>query len=418
MDEDQAQAMARDLQAITQELQALGVRNTEVTVLNGTLARRNDELVQRNGAVNVDIRAAQGRIEALERALQDGGMPVNAGGGPARAARDDAPGGPARPPMNPRMPMLTFEGREEDDWLSFRAAFTNAALFSGFSQVQARRALKGCMRSAAFLSIQNIDHEDDDVTAEMLLDQYEAKFVPAAASDLSRAKFETAMQLQAETILAWHGRLQSLFVRAYGHGGAMGEQLLVRAFARGIRLRRVREHVLRSQPENYDNALNAAQTEQAVIDSGSFIPGSAPATVGNVAGQRNRGGANHHEPMEIGAMGAAGVQCHLCKLFGHYQRECPKKGNVVAPMGGARARPAGGAATATGAKTPYRKANAKGDDKKKHYRRFITAISNAVQGFNEDDGEDPEPEEDEESPADDPDEAADDDSGEEEKDFQ
>ena len=415
MDEEQAQEMVRNLQAITQELTLLGVRNGEITVLNGNLARRNDELVQRNGVNAVDMRAAQGRIEALERALQDGGAPINGGGGP-QVGDPNAPAAPARGPMNPRMPTLTFEGREEDDWLSFRAAFTNAALFSGFTQVQARRALKGCMRSAAFLSIQNIDHEDDDITAEMLLDMYEAKFVPAAASDLSRAKFETAMQLQAETILAWHGRLQSLFVRAYGHGGAMGEQLLVRAFARGIRLRRVREHVLRSQPENYDNALNAAQTEQAVIDSGSFIPGSAPATVGNVAGQRNRGANHQHEPMEIGAMGSAGVQCHLCKQFGHYQRECPKKGIVAAPVGGARPRPAGGAA-GTSSKTPFRKANIKGDEKKKHYKRFITAISNAVQGFNEDDGDDGEPEEEEESPADDPDEVVDD-SGEEEKDFQ
>lgn len=385
------------LDALNDQLQDLGTRNDRVT-------NRNDQLLQQNQTNAVELTDARRRIEHLEAALRDGGIPVHGGGGPAQAA---AAGGNvaavAGPPRNPRMPTIHFEGKDADDWISFRQAFINASLFNNYSNQQAKWALKGCMRGAAFLSIQGLDHEDPNVTFDELLDQYEVKFMPPAASDIARARFETAVQDSKEGILQWHGRLQMLFVRAYGNAGqVMGEAMLIRSFARGLRHKRVREHVLRSQPQTYDEALNHAQTEQAVLDSSTYIPGSAPAFATNIGGQ-HQGGANRHargEPMEIGAMGTGRIQCHSCHLFGHIARDCDKKAAGGAAAGGARQRPRPPPAGAKGGASPRKGETGKGEPGKKQMRRrFINAIAEAVDEYYDVDKEaddDDYPEDDEE----------------------
>ena len=372
------------LAEITEQLRLLGERNVLIT-------DRNDALHHQNQQQGVDLADYRRRMVQLERAFDDGGVPMNGGGGlqgrDPRGANGDAPG----PPRNPRMPGLAYEGREQDDWVSFRQAFVNAALFNAYSPQQAKWALKGCMKGAAFLSIQGLDHVDDNITVDNLMDSYEAKFVPPAASDLASTRFETAAQGPKEGILQWHGRLQMLFVRAYGGGGdALGVRILVRSFARGLRHKRVREHVLRTQPETYEGALNAAQTEQAVLDAGNYIPGASPEFATNIAGQQPRGGAHHHggEPMEIGAIGNNGkIQCHNCHLFGHIARECekPKKAN-----GGATATVAGRARAPRPAGATGGFARRKGEPEKKTHRRFINAINDVVKEYEgqEDDDDD------------------------------
>ena len=413
------QELRQALDEVVQQLRDLGGRNEQ-------LAQRNDLLVQQTQAGAVDMAEARRRIQQLEIAHQAGGGVLNGGGG-ALNAHGDGPDGPPRHPQNPRMPNLQFSGQENDDWMSFRGAFCNVARFSNYSNQQAKWALMGCMRGPAFLSVQDLQH-DDNATMEQLLDGYEAKFLPAAASDIARARFETAVQGPKEVILQWHGRLQMLYTRAYGNPDPVTRAAqLCRAFARGLRHRRVREHVLRSQPADYAAALNFAQTEQAVLDSGTYIPGSVPAFATNIAGQHHGGARSRDtsEPMEIGAMGTGKIQCHTCHLFGHMSRDCelmkklpPGAGAGGAPGGNRfRGRPPAGRgapAKAGAAKTGWTpRPKTEGDPKARH-RRFITAIADVIQDYDDyseeveepkPEGEEPEPEE--EGEADSPDDAQD-----------
>jgi hypothetical protein len=371
-----------------------------------------DTLVQRNRAAETAAQAAQvDRADALNRlrnleANMDGAIAAAnaaaaaaaggaAAGGGGHAGGFAAPAPLAAPRGPPRMPNLVYEGKETDDWVSFRQAFENVTRFYAYDQEHAKWALKSCMRGVAFLTVSSIDHEDPDETLTDLLEDYEAKFMPPAASDLARARFETAVQGPKEVILQWHGRLLLLWTRAYGGGGHrddVAEAILVRTFARGLRVKAVREHVLRTQPANYNAALNAAQTEQAVIDSGSYIPGSNPSFANNIGGHGSGGAKNHGgaEPMEIGAINATGnkVQCHTCHLFGHIARECTLMKKPQGAKGGAAATTGGaaGAAARGGARPKTRPdgpVKGKGETDKKGPRRgrFINAIAEALADF-------------------------------------
>jgi hypothetical protein len=389
--------MAMDNVQLTAELRGLRQGLQVMEDQNNGLQQQNAQLQANLDAAQVDRVDATRRIQALEAVLGGGPGP---GIRPAAAGAAGAPAG--GPPRNPRMLNISFEGRESDDWISFRQAFENACRFQDYGARHAKWALKGCMKNTAFLAISDINHEDDAETVEQLLGRYEEKFMPPAASDMARARFETAVQQPKESILQWHGRLRMLWTRAYaaavgGWGGGVGDAILIRTFARGLRTKKVREHVLRSQPNTYDDALQAAQTEQAVADSCNYIPGSTPAFATNIGGSHH-GGAHHGgaEPMEIGAMGTGKIQCHTCHLFGHIARECslqkkPSKGLAAPATAGAS-----GASRFTKGRSDG-KPKGKGEPEKKGQKRtrFIHAIADAIANINLEEEEDEEEEEEE-----------------------
>jgi hypothetical protein len=303
--------------------------------------------------------------------------------------------------------------------------FVNAFRFHAYTEEAGKRALKHAMKGVACLATAGIDPEDVALTTNDMLNLYEAKFMPPASSDLARARFETAVQLQTENILQWHARLKILWYRAYGAAGAaagggaagafgpLGEAVVVRSFARGLKNKKVREHVLRTQCNTYDEALQAAQTEQAVIDSTSWIPGSMPNFPSNIGGAVSKGGKSHsgEEPMEIGAMGSGRIQCHTCHQFGHIAKDC---GLMKKPAGGAGAtgghKPRGGGAARGGGRKPAHKGEPENKGSKRN--RFISEIALAIAQLGLEDGdeddvdppenqpEEQEDEDDQEDPAD------------------
>jgi hypothetical protein len=254
-----------------------------------------------------------------------------------------APVGPVihypAPPWNnnqqpPRLPQLTFENTESDDWLMFRQAFLNHLRYYRCDDEQGRRALLSCMRGLAFRAISALDHEGG-LDLQQLLAEYERKFLPPAASDTARMKFETAVQGAKEDILPFHGRLLTLYQRAWPDIPFQPRQL-IRAFARALNRRGLRLAILRRDPATYEEALDLALREQAAQVASLAVPGTAPAP----------GGAGAEEPMEIGAL-TKDARCYNCDRPGHIARDCrarPRAGG--SSTGGA---PAGAAAAAANA---------------------------------------------------------------------
>jgi hypothetical protein len=255
--------------------------------------------------LDANLVATQRRLNGAENALAAaGGAPVNPGA---------ALGGAI--PRPPRPFDMRFEAKESDDWISFRGLFENYALTQGFDNPTAKRTLKGSMRGVAYVSISQLNHEDPNITAQQMLDAYERIFLPPAASSMAQAKFDAAVQQPKETILQWHGRLFTLWMRAYPTLIAHHE-MPIRRFAAGLRKTRIRDQVLRTHPADYPATLDAAHAEQSIVDSSHLLLGQMPTS--NFG--PTQGGP---EPMEIGAIDT--IKCHNCQGYGHLAKKCPSQ---------------------------------------------------------------------------------------------
>jgi Zinc knuckle len=328
-----------------------------------TLQQQLAALATQRDADRVDLTDARQRLGQAQARIQQ------------LEAQAPAPGGGAVPHASRHLPTLTFEGKDTDDWLSFRDSFLNTARFQGYSDQQAKRALKACMRGVANLTTSQVDHEVNGQTIDQLLDVYEEMFLPPSASDMARTKFEAADQMPKESILQYHGRLRVLYARAYPDLHANQDPLL-RRFAQGLRRLRVREHVLRSRPANYGAALQAAQAEQAIMDATAYLT-SHP----------TGGAAGGPEPMELGAVpGRPPGKCHTCQKPGHFAKDC-RSSKARAGSSSSSGKGAGGARPSKPALNTG--GTWKDKDKRLKYRRFLAQL----EGVLDDESDDPEDEE-------------------------
>ena len=242
-------------------------------------------------ADRTELRDARNRIRTMTDLLASG-TPVVPGQGGGRRV----------------LPNLTFEGKESDDWLTFKDSFSNVAKFQRYTGEEIEWALKSCMKGTAALSVMNINHEDQNMPFAALLTQYEEKFMPPAASDLARARFDEARQNTKEDILQFHNRLRTLWARAYPAEADPNRDLVIRKFMMGLRHSRIRDQVQRRRPQTFDAALGAAQDENAVIQGGKT------AAVGDGS-----------EPMEINKLDLTKTKCHFCQKMGHIMANCRQK---------------------------------------------------------------------------------------------
>ena len=260
-----------------------------------------------------------------------------------------------------RVKIDTFSNESKEDWLVYKHHFSQGRHLNGLTDDEAKLALAASMRGRAAAAVMDIRPDIQGETFDQFQLQYENRFVPASASQLARTRFEQAQQNKSEDILDFHARLRMLWNKAYP--AAQSEELLIRTFSFGLKRKEVREQVVRSNPQNYGAALEAAQNESSVLAScrGEF---------GNV--QTNRG----VEPMEIGSINAlkqvgkslAALErqrqgggaapkaeaprtgnCHFCGKPGHWKGQCNLLAKAKKFVGG---KPKGRAGGNAGGRAP------------------------------------------------------------------
>lgn len=235
------------------------------------------------------------------------------------AAHQQPAGGAGGAPIVRRsLPSLLFRDEEKDDWKTFRRCFEQQIELQHYNDHEAQTCLAYSIRGNAAKIVDDIHpNQPHGQTIADMLDRCEARFITPAASALARSQFETATQQASESLRLFHGRVRDLWRRAYPAAAQQADEtILIRRFALGLRVVKVRDQVLRTNPLTYEAALDAAQTEQSVYVA------THPEKAEHLAGRR---ATPADEPMDISLIGAIGnLRCYHCKGHGHFLRECPK----------------------------------------------------------------------------------------------
>lgn len=88
-------------------------------------------------------------------------------------------------------------------WQAWKTAFTHAANINGWNNQRARREIAASMAGYAMQRVDDIPINDvaDAEDYARLLDAYEARFLPRAASDMALTEFVKCRQKEEESVL-------------------------------------------------------------------------------------------------------------------------------------------------------------------------------------------------------------------------
>ncbi len=286
-----------------------------------------------------------------------------------------------------------FSSGDETEWLGWRQNFSITAAINGWDNRRQRREIAVAMQGAAKQYVSDIPVGDglpaglaagaavpDAQDATLLLDLYEQRFLPAAASDIARVNFRQASQKEGESIIAWSARLRLLHSRAYPNMPAADQETntdLIEAFVVRLCNKVTADRVWNRRPNTYAEALtfaNDAAAGQRILNQP--VPQQPP---------KQEPGLFHIGVDEgAAAVGAArprgaGGRCYGCDKSGHQVRDCPLLKRLLQEHrrgagggrggGGGRGRGGGGGARrGHGPRGPGREAAGRGAGGRGGYR--------------------------------------------------
>lgn len=209
-----------------------------------------------------------------------------------------------------------FSTGDGAEWRTWRRNFMTIQVMQAWEDQRARREAASAMEGNAARVVQDIpvDGDNNALGIAAFLDLYEARFLPAAAGQLSRVDFRVATQQPDETILAWHTRLREVFTRAFPQGNAHNDQHLIEKFVLGMADANVVSYTYDHHPETYGAALVHAQNKAATQ---AVIAGRSSAGIQSLSAATSAKATN-----AIGGQQGGPDGCWYCGDKSHVRKDC------------------------------------------------------------------------------------------------
>lgn len=231
-----------------------------------------------------------------------------------------------------------FSSGDAMEWVTWRENFELTATINDWNHQRRRRELAASMEGTAKLYVRDIPTGDvvpdgqQVQDATLLLDLYQNRFVPEAATDLAWQEVKDAKQAEGETILNWHARIRHLFTRAYPEVPAAAlaaNNELKKYFILGLANDTVKADTWKARPATFQASLNTACNNEASWNI--LNPQGIQIKLGALGNNDNRD---------------ANLECYHCQKIGHRKVNCWKwqaaaqqfagRGNNGAARGGQR----------------------------------------------------------------------------------
>lgn len=277
-----------------------------------------------------------------------------------------AAGAAPQPVVQPRglsVKLKPFSSGLSEHWQMWKQRFQQEKLLLNWPDDVAKRQLYGSMAEPALNAVSGLNpsvgNADVDVlTFVQYMTRFDQAFLPEHDPADARRQFAAAHCQDGETLLAWKGRLQTLFRRAHQGLDEETSAIIIEKFAAGLPDLDVRAYVELSSPATLTQAITFARRKAHVQDNRARAEGKP---VKSESGLGSISALTHAKRREFygakssySSAGSAGPRqpraataadlCWNCGRAGHFQQNCRRPRRQAASgsrFSRAGSRPAG-----------------------------------------------------------------------------
>ena len=230
-------------------------------------------------------------------------------------------------------------------WQTWKSHFLTVVEINQWNDLRQRQELKAAMMGEAARATKDIGVNEmvpvpgaapppgaaapmQEKTIEFMLTQFEARFLPEAASHTARVEFKNLKQYPHEPILTYSSRARDLFMRAYPDLVANTSSHLIHAFMDGLVDVNVMRFALDHTPTTYHDAVQLVQRKIAV--EYSCVRKTNPNLTGRAVFSMDLPEArtissNYMQTSSSSKTTNNNLECWNCGKKGHIQRECYRR---------------------------------------------------------------------------------------------